>query len=1048
MQPDVTLELHSSKKLVELLDALFEFTLSQIRCGEVLGDHLWSLRVRQTLYQSYLALDLGPGSERPSEKRIIDRVRVDRGPGAGPALATVDMAVGTKLYFDYDVGAPTQVVLKLAAIIPGGDGQPVPNTPRVVRSVVVVPTAAAVEAAEGQQPAASAAAVSSRIDTALPLLCELLLNPTHTNSVIIGRPCADVQACVIEHPPGGNGDMIFAPERFPSLDALLASLEQALRPETIAALAETTRRGWIQRFVFPAHRLAADAEAKLGSMISAAEQDDWYGPRVVLCRESQIEQDRLARAAHRQGFNVERSFPRTAARLGGPEATGKRYSWFSLQGDVLMVYASEMDPSTRIGAEAPIATIQGPFASADAIFQAVEQAWPAVDERDARDIPRPPFYWATRPGDAASKVESRYMRRKIQDRLRTSCADHAGRGFTCNITGAPTLENAHVLSVQRIENRELWRQYATFRGDAKLTRAQQRRGEKRRWGEEQSRPIRCQIEEDERFLFHGTNAEHVNSIAKNGLLIPEGPGSLRYGKGIYFTDESCKSHQYTRPAPDANGDDIHCLIYCRVSLGSTITYRPRSSDRAHNYLAGMRMPTSEDTVFRERLEQRGETARSRQSFDSVVVEPNFGGSGPPPQVHREIVVFNPAQVYPEYVVYYRVQARPSDRPATPVRFCKCVQRCRRCQTGKGRISAVKPLWFDCWALECDGHPLGRREVPDDVDDILCDMHYEDGLVDAPASCVNCKATGIRGTHRRRDCRHCDGKGVQTTSEWTQCFRCSNTPRSWGGPHDDQCTMCAGRRKLLGRNMSKCFKCEAKGRYETVDGSMIRCGRCVGKGFLTGKHSKCSMCSGDGAYETIDGSTLTCTACGGGGALEGIYSPCFKCSTRGVREGNNGELLDCEVCFGKASLRGLHTKCFKCEGNGVYPQAPDDQEVNCDVCNGKGTRAGVWSPCSACQTTGGNCHVCKGDGGVSGMWTECSYCEGDGTYTSVHGDTLACGHCAGLGHRAGCPLFWRQCDLCYDCGNDEEDCDRGGMLYEPHHECHPNDQPVDRNDDFM
>ena len=47
---------------------------------------------------------------------------------------------------------------------------------------------------------------------------------------------------------------------------------------------------------------------------------------------------------------------------------------------------------------------------------------------------------------------------------------------------------------------------------------------------------------------------------------------FRYGDGVYFTDESCKSHQYTRKKKARDGTELHCLLYCRVATGKMLEY--------------------------------------------------------------------------------------------------------------------------------------------------------------------------------------------------------------------------------------------------------------------------------------------------------------------------------------------------------------------------------------------------------------------------------------------------------------------------------------------
>ena len=133
----------------------------------------------------------------------------------------------------------------------------------------------------------------------------------------------------------------------------------------------------------------------------------------------------------------------------------------------------------------------------------------------------PPEYWSEDAGDFAC-VPTRYMRRKIEYLLRASalhphgCADRA------------PLKDARVVRVLRVENRKLWQRYqetkSRFAESGVVAQTP-----------ESSRPIRCDIDDDERFLFHGTTPEIARAIATEGFQIPEEEHG-RYGMGAYFSD--------------------------------------------------------------------------------------------------------------------------------------------------------------------------------------------------------------------------------------------------------------------------------------------------------------------------------------------------------------------------------------------------------------------------------------------------------------------------------------------------------------------------------
>ena len=87
------------------------------------------------------------------------------------------------------------------------------------------------------------------------------------------------------------------------------------------------------------------------------------------------------------------------------------------------------------------------------------------------------------------------------------------------------------------------------------------------------------------FLFHGTDPETAGKIAQHGFDERVSGDRGMYGMGSYFTDHSCKAHQYTgylrescEPALTAEGE--HCMLLCRVQMGAvhatTVTH---SKDR-------------------------------------------------------------------------------------------------------------------------------------------------------------------------------------------------------------------------------------------------------------------------------------------------------------------------------------------------------------------------------------------------------------------------------------------------------------------------------------
>ena len=343
------------------------------------------------------------------------------------------------------------------------------------------------------------------------------------------------EGCVIEQPQHGSGLVVFAPEPFADLNDMLASVDFSLTEEALAACDTAgTKMSWVNRIVIPAHPLGDDGEGLLAASMKRQDNDPWakFGPMQVPVRFDVARRDSVLKALRVRGFNAQVLFPRTAARFFGPEATGQRYSWFSYKAGLLQVHNSEMDSKKRgfrpndcpVKEAPPIFALRKDFATAHELFEAVEQAWPASDPRDPTLRVRVPHYWQTTRAamSGVARLRTRHMRRKIEHLLR-ACAQH---GDGCQ--HRTPLKDAQVVSVERVENYKLWDRYSAFRGEAARKKcAGAPASAARPWGSELSRPIKCAVAEDERFLFHGTSPEAAMAILKDGFQLPSSRGRGR-----------------------------------------------------------------------------------------------------------------------------------------------------------------------------------------------------------------------------------------------------------------------------------------------------------------------------------------------------------------------------------------------------------------------------------------------------------------------------------------------------------------------------------------
>lgn len=197
-----------------------------------------------------------------------------------------------------------------------------------------------------------------------------------------------------------------------------------------------------------------------------------------------------------------------------------------------------------------------------------------------------------------------------------------------------TSANARVQSVRRIENIPLWREYASKKRSLV---------ERHRAHAIQVKPLSPPVMfggrdlvgalghldslSNEKYLFHGTSSHIAELISEHGF--DERVASLGglYGGGIYFAEASCKSLQYA-PAEDG----LHRMLYCRVLLGD-----PHYTQQ-------------QMTQVRRPPDRRGS---SGLLYDAVVANSGaMAGARSGRQEHREFIVYDRTQVYPEFLVTF------------------------------------------------------------------------------------------------------------------------------------------------------------------------------------------------------------------------------------------------------------------------------------------------------------------------------------------------------------------------------------------------------------
>ena len=124
-----------------------------------------------------------------------------------------------------------------------------------------------------------------------------------------------------------------------------------------------------------------------------------------------------------------------------------------------------------------------------------------------------------------------------------------------------------------------------------------------------------------RYLLHGTRKEHLPAIMKRGLrtIFSREKDSNIYGKGLYFSNDSCKTMQYSGMAGVGT---TGCILICRVVIGRS------------KLLAT----------------QQQELTEAPDGFHScyATVTTRHGIGNHPMQLHDEYIVYNDIECYPEF----------------------------------------------------------------------------------------------------------------------------------------------------------------------------------------------------------------------------------------------------------------------------------------------------------------------------------------------------------------------------------------------------------------
>ncbi|CAJ1446425.1 unnamed protein product [Effrenium voratum] len=229
-----------------------------------------------------------------------------------------------------------------------------------------------------------------------------------------------------------------------------------------------------------------------------------------------------------------------------------------------------------------------------------------------------------------SLLSQTYKARSTQDRPcpKGSCAKTPGGCPCVQPDGDPGLPASYMIRrVIRVEDSRMWRRYCRKREQLKSRGGIDRVDpavETAGLVSEQSGTFSPLDESvNEFYLWHGTHTRAALSIAHEDFRIDmagSNAGTM-YGKGCYLAENCTKADEYARDEPHGYYEGVFALLLCRVSMGKFF-------------------------YTTERYEQAGDKVKSGE-FDSTV-----GDRTKKANTFREFVVYNPDQVYPEYVILY------------------------------------------------------------------------------------------------------------------------------------------------------------------------------------------------------------------------------------------------------------------------------------------------------------------------------------------------------------------------------------------------------------
>eukprot|EP00435_Cladocopium_sp_Y103_P034850 s3451_g9.t1 len=278
-----------------------------------------------------------------------------------------------------------------------------------------------------------------------------------------------------------------------------------------------------------------------------------------------------------------------------------------------------------------------------------QKNWRTGKERSIRCSTGLPLYWKMSDAIAARlldrggtnwqvfyEVKDTCLFLKLMQVLNSSICRHDGTCCSC-FHGSSTFE---VIQAYQIKNPHLWRRYQRFARSIRDKHKQQGicpeciRPPVSNALTEFAREIDVDLNGNERLLLHGTkDFEVAKTIATEGFdNRVANEATCLYGAGTYFAAQTCKSAQYAMrdgTRKKASREVPGTILIARVAIGDPF-YTP-------SYCKNESRPPMKNGV----------------RADSIIARPGIPNGQPGAvQSHLEVVTFDPAQAYPEFILRF------------------------------------------------------------------------------------------------------------------------------------------------------------------------------------------------------------------------------------------------------------------------------------------------------------------------------------------------------------------------------------------------------------